>query len=195
MNTTSGMVARLMFARLGGVAAVLGGVLWTTSYFVQTTTSDATMTPVTMIAGALALFMLGTVGLYVRCRGRLGRWQGVSRTAFVTSLTGVGMSTVGLLGDASISALSWFSDLSWWLTLFGFFLLNLGLVFGGNSVLQSRIMGAAGTLLLGTGIVGVLLILVGPWAYPGVALWVLYGFAWAVLGIVLMRPETQPASS
>ena len=74
METSSSLVARI-----GGLAAVLGGLLWSAKAFYDRNDAPPWPTDVTdtLFFLVLLLFLAGLTGLYARCRGRLGEWETV----------------------------------------------------------------------------------------------------------------------
>ena len=180
--------------RLGAVAAALGGLLWTVKAFYDR--NDAPPWP-TDVSDALLfvvplLFLVGLAGLYARCRGRLGEWEALSSAAFVAGVVGQIGCVLGLI-TATLDV-----GPSWWLFFFGFFLTNLGLVFLGNSIVQTGALPRWRALPLLIGSLGILLILVSDppnsplGIYPSLALWMTYGLAWAALGYVLWSYQDEP---
>lgn len=92
----------------------------------------------------------------------------------------------------------WWAEISWWMFVFGFFLMHLGLLFLGNSIVQTGTLPRWRALPLLIGMLGILLILVSDppnsplGVYPSLVLWMLYGFAWAVLGYALWSFRYEP---
>ena len=190
--------------RIGALAAVLGGLLWAAKAFYDR--NDAPPWPTdltdTLFFVVPLLLLVALVGLYARCRGRLGAdWEAVSFGAFVVGAAGLAASITGLLTMTFEVGPLWWIDASWMMFVSGFFMGNLGLVFFGTSVLQSPALGRWGLLLLGIGALGILLILVSDppnselGVYPALTLWVLYGLGWAALGYVLTTGDRSPAGS
>jgi hypothetical protein len=178
-----------LVSQSGGVAAVLGGGMWSATIFLamNDALSDSDRLSAIVFFTVSLLLLAGLVGLYARCREQLGEWEALSLMGFLTSLAGLLVSGVGLSGVGFDGlGYTWLSELSWWMSFFGYFLLNLGLLFLGNSVLQSRALGRLRGLPLVIGIVGALSILIPPWSVPGAVLWVLYGLGWVALGFVLL---------
>lgn len=189
MQTSSNLRSRLI-----GIAAILGGVLWSASIFVSDL--DSTIANILLFIIPL-LFLVGLAGLYARCRGRLGEWEALSRMGFLTGAVGLVVAGIGTLGTGVLGdGVSWISELSWWTFAFGYFVLSLGLLLLGNSVLQTRLLTRLRGLPLGIGILGLLVILIPPWAFPGAGgVWVLYGLSWAVLGYILLSGVTGDIGS
>jgi hypothetical protein len=188
MRTLSNLIARL-----GGLAAVVGGLLWSAKFFYDRNDAPPWPTDFTddLFFVVLLLFLVGLVGLYARLRGRLREWEAVSLVGFLASICGLTASIVGQLTMVFEVGPSWWFGISWWLFVFGYFLTNLGLTFVGNSVLQSGALPRRRALPLAIGVLGILLILVADppnselGIYPSLVLWVAYGLGWAVLGYVL----------
>ncbi len=179
--------------RMGGVAAALGGLLWAAKAFYDRNDAPPWPTDATDALFFLIplLFLLGLTGLYVRCRGRLRRWEALSSAAFGGVVIGaVGSVFGGLSALLGVGPL-WWAEISWWMFGFGFFLMHLGLLFLGNSIVQTGTLPRWRALPLLIGMLGILLILVSDppnsplGVYPSLVLWMLYGFAWAALGYAL----------
>ena len=188
MRTLSNLITRL-----GGLAAVVGGLLWSAKFFYDRNDAPPWPTDLTddLFFVVLLLFLIGLVGLYARCRGRLREWEAVSLGGFVASICGLTASIVGQLTMGFEVGPSWWFGISWWMLFFGFFVASLGLVFYGNSVVQSGALPRWRALPLSIGLLGILLILVADppnselGVYLSLVLWMTYGLGWAVLGYVL----------
>ena len=173
------------FARWSGIAAILGGVLWSASIFV----SDLNSTIADILFFLIPLlFLVGLAGLYTHCRGRLGVWEALSRMGFLTGVVGLVVASIGTLGTGvQGGGFLWVAELSWWAFAFGYFVLSLGLLLLGYFILQTGPLTRLRGLPLGIGILGLLVILIPPWAFPGAGVvWGLYGLGWAVLGYGLL---------
>src|SRR5215217_620885 len=92
-------ISSSLVARIGGLAAVLGGLLWSAKAFYDRNDAPPCPTDVTDTLFFLVslLFLAGLTGLYARCRGRLGEWETVSSMGFVAGLVGLTGSIVGQL--------------------------------------------------------------------------------------------------
>jgi hypothetical protein len=118
--------------------------------------------------------------------------------AFAGGFVGLAWSIVGLVTGTLEVGPSWWLGISWWMFVFGFFLLNLTLLFVGNAVIQAGALPRWRTLPLVIGALGILLILVGDppnsslGVYPTLALWMVFGLAWAALGYVLLSYREEP---
>jgi hypothetical protein len=188
MRTLSNFIARL-----GGLAAVVGGLLWSAKSFYDRNDAPPWPTDLTddMFFVVLLLFLGGLVGLYARSRERLREWEAIFHMGFVASISGLLASVAGQLTMVFEVGPSWWYEMSWWLFVFGYFLTNLGLAFIGNSILQSGALPRWRALPLVIAVLGILLILVSDppnselGVYPSLTLWMAYGLGWAVLGYVL----------
>ena len=189
MQTSSRFIARV-----GAVAAMLGGALWAAKAFYDRNDAPPWPTDVTdtMFFVVLLLFLGGLAGLYARCRGRLHEWEALSSISFVAGFVGLVGSIAGHVTGMLEVGPSWSWGISWWMFVFGYFVMNLGLLFLGNSILQSRALPRGKALPVEIGALGILLILVEDppnsplGVYPSLALWMLYGLCWAALGYVLL---------
>ncbi|MDQ4127424.1 MAG: hypothetical protein M3151_05675 [Actinomycetota bacterium] len=203
MRTSSNLIARL-----GGLAAAMGGALWAAKAFYDR--NDAPPWPTdatdTLFLVVPLLFLVGLVGLYARCRGRLREWETISSVASAVAVVGLLGSAFGYLSTVLEVGPAWRPEISWWVYFFGFFLMNLGLVFLGNSILQTGLLSRLSVLPLLTGALGILLVPLGEassslpaFFYPTLTLWVLYGLGWIALGCVLYSGEggavRQPATA
>ncbi len=188
-----------IFARLGGLAAVLGGLLWSAKAFYDRNDAPPWPTDVTdtLFFVVLLLFLAGLTGLYALCRGRLGEWETISSMGFFAGVVGLTGSIVGQLTMVLEVGPSWWLGISWWMFVFGFFVMNLGMVFLGNSIVQSGALPRWRALPLMTGSLGILLILVGDppnselGLYPSLVLWMGFGLGWMVQGYVLWSGEDE----
>jgi hypothetical protein len=195
MQTSSNITVRL-----GGVAAAIGGVLWSAKAFYDR--NDAPPWPTdltdTLFSVVLVLFLLGFVGLYPRCRGRLREWEVLSSAAFVGGAGGSVGSVLAYLSVVLEVGSVWWLEFSWWMFVFGFFLTNLGLVFLGNFIAQSGAPTRWKVLPTTLGSLGILLILVCdlPNSLLGIylvlSLWIVYGLGWMALGFDLWSYQNKP---
>jgi hypothetical protein len=185
--------------RASALAAMLGGVLWSAKAFYDMNDAPPWPTDVTddLFFVVLVFFLAGLSGLYARCRGGLGEWETISSMGFVASLVGLTVSIVGQLTMVLEVGPSWWLGISWWMFVFGFFVMNLTLVFLGNSIVQSGALPRWRAVPLLTGSLGILLILVGDppnselGVYPSLVLWMGFGLGWVVQGYVLYSSEDE----
>lgn len=178
--------------RLGGLGAMLGGLLLAAKAFHDR--NDAPPWPTdatdTLFFVVPLLFLIGLAGLYARCRGRLREaestmWLGAGAVGLAGSVVGhvTGMLEVGP---------AWWLGISWWMFVFGFFVVSLCLLFTGITVARFGPLPRWNGLPLAIGALGLLLILVGDapnsdlGAYLTLAMWMLYGLGWTALGYVLV---------
>ena len=198
MQTSSKFIARM-----GAVAAMLGGTLWAAKAFYDRNDAPPWPTDVTdtLFFVVLLLFLGGLARLYARCRGRLGEWEALSSVAFAAGFVGLVGSIAGHVTGMLEVGPSWSWGISWWMFVFGFFVMNLGLLFLGNSILQSRALPRGSALPVEIGALGILLILVSDPAnsplgvYLSLVLWMLYGLFWAALGYVLLAERDESVTA
>ena len=194
MQTSSKFIARL-----GAVAAMLGGVLWSAKAFHDRNDAPPWPTDVTdtLFFVMVLLFLGGLAGLYARCRGRLGEWEALSSVAFAAGFFGLVGSVAGHVTGTLEVGPAWWWAISWWMFVFGFFVVNLSLLFVGNSVVQSGALARGKALPVVIGALGILLILVGGppdsplGVYLALALWMVYGLCWAALGYVTLTDRGE----
>ena len=185
-----------LIARLGAVAAALGGLLWAAKAFYDRNEAPPWPTDVTdtLFFVILLLFLSGLIGLYARCRGRFGEWEGPSLVGFVGLIGAI----VGQLTMVLEIGPLWWLEISWWMFVFGYFVMNLSLLFLGNSAIQSKVLPRWRALPLMIGALGILLILISDppnsplGVYPSSALWMMYGLLWTALGYILWAYRNEP---
>jgi hypothetical protein len=179
---------------LRGFAALLAGMLFATWGYVHRENApwyfDA-------IAGALnavvpALFLVGFIGLFVLCKGQVGR---IGKVGLVLGLAGSAMGSAYAVHwsafatrDDPLSLLEWLDTvLVWWLPI-----ILAGLPLAGIAALGARPLRGLGVLLLAMGALG--------WAYlvtdsdaifearlEHVVFGLLFSLSWVVLGLALLR--------
>lgn len=192
-----------LVVRAGGMAAMLGGILWSAKAFYDRNDAPPWPTDVTdsLYFVVLLLFLGGLVGLYARCRGRLGEWEALSFVAFGAGFVGLAGSAAGHVTGMLEVGPAWWWGISWWMFVFGFFVANLGLLFLGNSIVQSGALPSGKALPVAIGALGLLLILVSDppnsplGVYPSLALWMLYGLFWTALGYVILADRGEPVAT
>ena len=187
--------------RASALAAMLGGVLWSAKTFYDRNDAPPWPTDVTddLFFVVLVFFLAGLSGLYARCRGRLGEWEPLTRMGFVVGIAGLLGAIIGQLTMVLEVGPAWWFGMSWWMFVFGFFVMNLGLVFLGNSIVQSGALPRWKALPLMIGSLGILLILIGDppnselGVCPSLALWIVFGLGRVVLGYLLWSGEGKSA--
>lgn len=190
-----------LIGRLGAIAAIVGGLLWSAKAFYDRNEAPPWPTDITdtLFFVVLLLFLAALTGLYARCRGRLREWEELSLMGFVAGSIGLVGSIAGLLTGMHEVGPSWWLGISWWMFVFGFFVMDLSLLLLGNSIIQSGALLPRwrGSLPVAIGSLGIVLILVGDApnssfsVYPTLALWMVYGLGWVGLGYVLYSDENE----
>lgn len=185
------MQASPILVRLGGLAAALGGVLWGAKAFHDRNDAPPWPTDITdtLLFVVPVLFLVGLAGLHARYGGRLGAdsvvWLGAGAL-------GLAASIAGLLTMTLEAGHSWWGEISWQMFVLGYFVTNLSLLLFGITVVRSGALGRWSGLPLATGVLGLLTIAIsdpansGLGVYPSLAVWMLYGLAWTVMGCVLL---------
>ncbi len=183
----------ILLLRSGGFGALLAGVLFATWGYVH---SDDAPWYFDAIAGALnivvpALFLMGLIGLFVLCKGLVGR---IGKVGLVLGLAGSAMGIAYAVPwsafatrEDSLSLLVLDTVLVWWLHI-----ILTGLPLLGISTVGTRTLRGLGILLLAMGASG--------WAYyitdsgaflearpAHVVLGLLFSLTWVVLGLALLR--------
>ena len=193
-----------LIARLGGVAAMAGGGLWSAKAFYDRNDAPPWPTDATDTLSFVVplLFLIGFAGLYARSRESLqDEWRAISSGAFAVGSVGLAGSVASLLTMVLEVGPSWWVAASWMVFVFGLFAGNLGLVFFGTSVIQDEALPRWRGLPILVGSLGILLILIGDppnsglGVYPALALWMLYGLGWAGLGYGALAESKSPVGS
>lgn len=178
MQSTSNLV------RSGGIAAALGGILFTAKAYADRNDAppwptDATDAFVFVIP---LLFVIGVSGLYAVSRGRLG---GLGTFGLLLSIVGFATGVVGSIGVR-------FVDGFWFVFVLGMLLGLVGLALAGIPVIRERLLGPWSFLPLILGLYGVFTLMTGDPANSGfgrtigLVLWVLFGLLWVTLGYALL---------
>ena len=183
--------SRSILVRAGALAAVLGGLLWDAKIIYMIYESNSARQYLQDLTDALLfvvplLLLVGLVGLYVHCRGRLGELETLSLVGFI-------LGSIGLAGASVWSglwALGVVSDVLkglWGGLLFA----AVGLMLLGGSIVQAGLLGRWKAVPLIVGIMGILAVAMPPWNFVGVAAWALFGLTWVALGSVLWLGEGE----
>jgi hypothetical protein len=184
--------------RAGGFGALLAGVLFAIWGYVHRDNApwyfDALATVLSFVVPAL--FLLGLTGLYVLCKGRVGR---LGKSGLILALSGSAMGVAYAVPWSSfatredwLSSLVWLDiPLVWWLQV-----LLAGLPLAGIAAVRTRTLRGLGTLLLVMAAFG--------WAYYAtdaaaflearlahVVLAALFSLGWIALGLLLLQTETR----
>jgi hypothetical protein len=193
------------FTRLGGVGALVGGVLWVASFGVAQAISPQFKF---LVVGPVLLMLLGLAALQARHATGSGR---LGKAGFGVTLIGLVLLAYGSVGDASISGSV--SGIQYGPIVFaglaaGSLVLGAGAALTALSMMVANVMprlspiplligaagvAAAGGLALGHQIVGgsgdIFPLPVGPLA----ALWAVFGLGWLWLGYLLWVERTPAA--
>ena len=195
--TTTESVGRNRIAR-GGLAALVGGVLWAlwplgTPIFFETLGRTGDIDLQGRIYGmvataALALLVVGLVSLHRLHKGHYGR---IGVAGFVLSLSALVLMLPGLSMDA-LAYGTQLSELGHMAFLIGFLVSILGSIVLGFAIRRARVLPRArwvGPLLAVAIPLGIAAMIVGESVAPGpgdlwfwIAIATPYGSAWAVLG-------------
>lgn len=169
-------------ARVGGLAAVLGGTLWVAKVLHET--NDVTPYPrdVTdhLFFVVPLLLLAGLAGLVALHRGRPGTTERDNRAGFFVAGFGlvvvsasIGLWSLGVIPDVLRGI------------LLGLVPVALGLIIVGSSAMESGALSRAKGLPLALGFVSILAIIAPPWNVAGVILWTLLGLGWILLGMAV----------
>ncbi len=175
--------------RLGGIAAVLGGIIFAGKAYLDRNDAPPWTTDVTdMFAFLMPLmFLLGVWGLYILCRDRVG---GLGRTGFLLSLVGMATSVVGAIAVT-------FVDPFWFVFVLGMLVGLIGLALGGIPILRQGLLGSLSFVPLFLGLYGLFALMSGDPANSafgrtaGVFLWVLFGLGWVLMGLALLSSYSR----
>jgi hypothetical protein len=193
------------FTRLGGLAALVGGILWLLTLVlaqVISPESDA------ILPGAALLLGLGSVAFQARHAGRMGP---LGTAGFLTSLAGLLLLAFGSVGEAVIAARVAGIPLQP-ITLTGLgpgaLLLGAGVTMSAIGALIADVLPRLSPLVLAVSSVGVFVaggltlvqrvlggstIDVLPFELvPLAVLWALFGAGWIWLGFLLWSEPTPP---
>jgi len=172
--------------RLGGIAAMIGGVFWVVWSLLGRVSFEAAGRPFAdaLLLLAALLTLAGLVGLHALQGGNYGR---IGRAGFYT--TAVGLLVQGLAALFLMGGDAWEVALQWLVAPVGSLIVLVGLVLYGAATLQARVLARW---------CGVALIVVPPIAfymnskifYGSLAL---FGVLWVALGYVLWARSGTPA--
>jgi hypothetical protein len=188
----------LTLLRSGAFSALLAGVLFATWGYVHRDDApwyfDALATVLSFVVPAL--FLLGLAGVYVLCKGRVGR---IGKVGIVLALSGSAMGVAYAVPwsffatrEDWLSSVAWLdTPLVWWLQVF---LAGLPLV--GIAAFGTRNLRGLGTLLLVMGALGWLYYVTDAGAVlearlAHVVLAALFSIGWIALGLALLKREPQ----
>ena len=175
--------------RLGGLAAIAAGVLWSVKAFISRNNASPWPTKGTdsLFLIVLPLFLVGLMGLYVRCKGRLGS---EGEVAFAVCFVGLITSFAGQVGLLVTKG-------AWFIFDLGFAATIIGLIALGVAASETKALPRCTVL---PSIIGSLGIFSFPGSYPPdkaymayieLALWMLFGLSWVLLGYELFSGRDE----
>ncbi len=172
--------------RLGGLAAVLGGVLFAAKAYWDR--NDAPPWPIdftdTFFVVVPLLFLVATVSLYVLCRERLA---GIGNSGYRLAIAALAVAVWGALGI-------------WWVFVFGLLASYIGLALAGIDALRAQGLPRWSGLPLAIGLLGIAMFLTGDPANSGLGrnaslvIWLCFGFLWVLLGTAMLAFRLDPAA-
>lgn len=182
-----------LLGRLGGLAAVVGGLLWAAGAYVGGTQGgtqggDPGLSE-TLFFASTPLLLAGIFGMYARY-GRETR--GMGRTGFAQAAAGLLLLALalgaGLFAGVEGSAGA---------TFFGLIILALGLSLVGMESLKHRLLPRWNALPLAMGLLLPLATVAAPVGTVRLVLSVLFGIAWLPLGALIFsgRPRDRGRAS
>ncbi len=173
--------------RAGGLAAVLGGVIWAVNavFDAGSTGSDNLINDLLFLSPLL--FIAGLIGFYFRYAGRM---QGIGSGGFVQTFAGLGL----LVGGFVAGDLFDFEEAARVLS-FGFIIVSLGLVLFGFAFLKVEPLPYLNFLPLALGIALPASIIFGNIEVLRVVVSVLFGLGWSLFGIILFSDAEGPEES
>jgi hypothetical protein len=179
--------------RWSGLAALLGGLVWTISWLLNSQTAEGNQTALRFTEGhlramlnlPLLLLLAGLVGLYRLYAGRCGK---LGTLGFGLTLLGMALLLAGnvmefgLLGDPT-------DDRGWVLVVLSFLVIPVGMLLFGIAVRRASVL----PLLVGLALVGAIGIAVAEMqacgcgrADRGLGVWLFaFGLGWMALGFSL----------
>jgi hypothetical protein len=121
------------FARWSGLAAALGGLVWTASWLLNGQTAEGNRAVLGLTEGnyrallnpALLFFILGLVATYRRRGARFGR---LGLVGLVVAFLGYTLFLVGNVVEFGLIGVPWQPDLGWAIVLPSFLVIPLGML-------------------------------------------------------------------
>ncbi|AHY47588.1 Hypothetical Protein RradSPS_2305 [Rubrobacter radiotolerans] len=157
---------------LGGAAAILGGLLWATEGVLGESFPQA------LIFLAPLLLAGGITGFFLLYRAPL---KGLGQSGFTQGVVGLGMLAGGFFGAYTLGEEPLVRVAS-----FGFLLTAFGLVLLGYGCIRENVLGRFYWLPLALGAVAPLGLLFGSAGPARVALSLLFGLGWVLLGALML---------
>jgi hypothetical protein len=171
------------FGRWSGLAAMLGGGLWSLKSVADVVTGAHDITDALFFVVPL-LLLVGLVSLHIRYGGHAA---GIGRAGFTQSFIGLALLAVGLLAESLFG-----SGAAGQITSFGFLVLALGLVLLGFGTLRHEALPRWNFLPLMMGVLILLSVVAGDAVWLRVAISALFGLGWVLLGAVLLSKGEMP---
>jgi hypothetical protein len=168
----------LNLVRLSGLAAVLGGALWTFRVVVEGSSApepDGFTNAWFFVVPLLLLASL--VGTYALYRERLAA---LGQAGVTQGCIGLGFLTAGFLGDLALGI-----EGAGRVSSFGFLIFTLGMVLLGYAAVRSELFPRWNSLPLAIGIAVPLDILLGGVSWARVAVSVFFGLCWVLFGYLV----------
>ena len=169
----------LDLAKVGGVSAVVGGALWSLKVLLDGTNAEDAGVADPFMFLLPVLFGVGLAGLYARYSGSM---HGHGGAGFTQSFAGLALLAGGLFADLTLGVEGAVRIVS-----FGFIILTLGLIILGFATLRTEPLPVGNFLPLALGMLTPLNIIVGPFPLPRLAISVLFGIGWLVLGVLVLN--------
>lgn len=196
-----------MSLRIGGYAAVIGGLLWLFVLAGNSINDGAD-------AGSSVLFLAAVVAMIVTLVALIGlsafqarrhpllTWAAFAIPAIGAAIGLLGVAGMAIAGDTEVALIAGLSD--WWIMSIGLITLLLGSGLFALATWRTRILSRAASALLGVGaflvvpaLVGVTIGLVPPALTLPVLLITIFAFpaGWMALGISALRVGRNPVTS
>ena len=169
--------------RWSGPVGMLGGALWSLKAVADRVTGPHDVTHALFFVVPL-LLLVGLVSLHARYGGHTA---GIGRVGFTQSFIGLALLAVGLFAESLLGL-----GAAGQITSFGFLVLALGLVLLGFGTLRNEALPRWNFLPLMMGVLIPLSVVAGDAVWLHVAISVLFGLGWVLLGYVLLSKAETP---
>lgn len=174
--------------KASGLAAILGGVLWTAKAALDPNDSPPWPNDLSDALFFIAPILLaaGLSGFYFTYKDEL---KGLGQTGFSQGIVGLGLLAGGFFGAYTLGEEPLLRVAS-----FGFFILAFGLVLTGYGAINEDALPGWNWLPIALGAVAPLGILIGSEAWLRISISALFGIGWVLFGILVWRsskPKTE----